>query len=83
MTFQGLVVWKLFGKGSKSEHIAVSLETPTETWMLRRLGGNAFRDSELDVLVGKRLTCQGTLVGSTILMTHWEEETNNGATTEG
>ena len=74
---------KLFGKGSKSEHIAVSLETPTETWMLRRLGGNAFRDSELDVLVGKRLTCEGTLVGSTILMTHWEEVGSSCATTEG
>ena len=83
MTFQGLVVRKLFGKGSKSEHIAVSLETPTETWMLRRLGGNAFRDSELDVLVGKRLRCEGTLVGSTILMTYWEEVGSSGETTEG
>ena len=73
MTFQGLVVRKLFGKGSKSEHVAVSLETPTETFMLRRLGGNAFRDPELDKMVGKRIGCEGTLVGSTILMTNWNE----------
>ncbi len=73
MTFQGLVVRKLFGKGSKSEHVAVSLETPSETFMLRRLGGNAFRDSELDKLVGKRIECEGTVVGSTVLMTNWKE----------
>lgn len=83
MTFHGMVVRKLFGKGSKSEHVAVSLETPTDTFMLRRLGGNAFRDSELDVLVGKRLRCEGTLVGSTILMTHWEEVGKHSETTEG
>ncbi len=73
MTFEGLVVWRLFGKGSKSEHLAVSLKTPTETFMLRRLGGNAFRDSELDKLVGKRIACEGTLVGSTIIMTDFKE----------
>lgn len=78
-----MVVRKLFGKGSKSEHVAVSLETPTDTFMLRRLGGNAFRDSELDVLVGKRLRCEGTLVGSTVLMTHWEEVIKQSETTEG
>ncbi len=83
MTFHGMVVRKLFGKGSKSEHVAVSLETPTDTFMLRRLGGNAFRDSELDVLVGKRLRCEGTLVGSTVLMTHWEEVIKQSETTEG
>ena len=73
MTFEGLVVRKLFGKGSKSEHVAVSLEMPAETFMLRRLGGNAFRDSELEKLVGMRIECEGTVVGSTILMTDWSE----------
>ena len=53
--YEGLVVKKRFGAGSKSDREAVILETDDEDLVLRREGGNAFSDSKLDELVGHRI----------------------------
>jgi hypothetical protein len=73
MQCRGRVVKKPFGVGSKSEHDAVMLVTDSGEYVLRRLGGNAFRDPELDQLVGKSIAAEGILHGYTFIMSSWEE----------
>jgi len=73
MELTGLVVKKPFGAGSKSEREAVVLHTPDGDFVLRRQGGLAYGDPDLDKLVGKRVRCSGTLTGYTFLMTDCEE----------
>ena len=46
--FVGKVTKRPFGKGSKSEHDAVYLETGEKAYVLRRQGGNPFRDPQLE-----------------------------------
>jgi hypothetical protein len=58
-----------FGAGTKSEHDAVLLVTKDKEYVLRRQGGNAFQDPELERLVGKRVRCTGTVAGYTLLIT--------------
>jgi hypothetical protein len=73
MDFSGLVIKEVVGKGSKSEHAAVMLETAKERFLLRRQGGNPFRDPELDRLVGKRIKGSGVVTGNTLIMSDWRE----------
>jgi hypothetical protein len=58
-----------FGKGSKSERVAIYLETgsPGQRYVLRRKTGPVFGDSELAGFVGKRVECDGFVTGSTLL----------------
>ena len=60
-TLEGLVILKMFARGSKSEHEAVCLETDHDTFVLRRVGGNAFYDEILRSLIGKNITARGTV----------------------
>ncbi|HKD67915.1 MAG TPA: hypothetical protein VKB84_13805 [Candidatus Binataceae bacterium] len=71
--FIGKVTKKSFGKGSKSEHNAVYLETDTGDFVLRRQGGNPFRDPQLEQLVGKTIHCRGEARGYTLVITDWSE----------
>ncbi len=57
----GKVLLQKVAEGSKSEHDAVCLETEGETFVLRRVGGNAFNDPELRSWVGKKVVLQGTM----------------------
>ena len=68
--YSGSVVKRPFGVGSKSEHDALFLVTKDGDYVLRRQGGNAFFDPELEKLVGKKIQCTGTLVGYTLLVTN-------------
>ena len=78
MELAGLVVRKLFGAGSKSERQAVVLRTAGGDYVLRRQGGLAFGDPDLDKLIGKRLRCRGTLSGYTFFMTGCSEIADEG-----
>ncbi|HEX4666302.1 MAG TPA: hypothetical protein VH207_06845 [Chthoniobacterales bacterium] len=69
----GAVVKKPFGLGSKSEHHAVMLMVGDQRYVLRRQGGNAFQDQELDRLVGKTIQGTGFVTGYTFLMSDWKE----------
>lgn len=74
MEFEGQVVKKPFGAGSKSERDAVYLVAGSgEQYVLRRRGGNPFQDPELDKLVGKSIAAEGLLTGYTLIVSHWRE----------
>ena len=71
--FVGLVTRGPFGTGSKSAHDAVSLKTDAGEFVLRRQGGNPFRDVELEKLVGKTICCHGEVRDYTLTMADWTE----------
>ena len=77
MVLEGQVVRKAFGTGSKSEREAVVLQTDAGAFVLRRQGGLAFGDPELERLVGKRIRATGTLTEYTFLMSSYDELNNS------
>lgn len=77
--FSGRVVKAAWAAGSKSDHMAVCLESGGRKLKLRRVGGNAFFDQELEALVGKSIEGVGKLLaGSTLLMSSWHEVDDGG-----
>jgi hypothetical protein len=71
MQFQGKVIRHSLGLGSKSEHLAVVLQTPEGLLKLRRPGGNPFQDPELEKLVGREIAVDGEIHQGQLLMTRW------------
>ena len=69
--FSGQVVKAPFAVGSKSEHEAIYLRSNKGRYVLRRVGGNAFYDPELQKLVGKTIQCHGVVTGYTLLINDW------------
>jgi hypothetical protein len=55
----GLVVQDTFGKGSKSEHGAVYLDTGKQKFKLKKHGGSPFGDRSLSKLSGKKIAATG------------------------
>lgn len=66
-SLRGLVARGRYGKGSKSERLAVFLETESGRFLLRRKTGPAFADPDLDPFVGEQVTCDGFLLGNVLL----------------
>ncbi len=56
-----------FGTGTKSERMAVWIDTPDGRFVLRRKEGPTYADPALDHYVGKRVQCDGFIVGYTLL----------------
>jgi hypothetical protein len=56
-----------FGTGSKSEHVAIWLQTKERRLVLRRKDGPAFADPTLEKYVGKRVECDGFVLDYTLL----------------
>jgi hypothetical protein len=56
-----------FGTGTKSEREAIWLETADRRLVLRRKSGPTFDDHALSKYVGKRVRCNGFIVGHTLL----------------
>jgi hypothetical protein len=70
----GQVVKRSTAVGSKSERIAVWLETDAGSYLLRRTNGNPFADEKLESLVGKQISAAGDVIGGkTFLMSSWSE----------
>ena len=71
--WRGKVVRKRVAAGSKSDRTAVVLinDSDSKEYILRRLGGNPFRDSKLDKLVGHELYCEGDLRGQTLILRNY------------
>ena len=68
----GTVDRRRVAPGSKSERMAVVLRADDGgEYVLRRMGGNAFRDPTLDALVGETITGTGLVTGHTFIMTDW------------
>ena len=74
MECSGEVCRKQVAAGSKSERQAVVLKTPDGEYLLRIVGGNAFADERLEVLIGKRIRAEGEVHGTTFLMRSWSDE---------
>lgn len=69
----GTVTRSRISPGSKSDRIGVVLRTGGgEEYVLRRRGGNAFRDEKLEALVGDTITGTGLVVGQTFIMSNWK-----------
>jgi len=64
---EGTLVSGPFGTGSKSERDAVWLEAPGQRLVVRRKDGPTFGDRTLVAHVGKRVRCDGFVVGHTLL----------------
>lgn len=73
MKYTGKVFKKLYAPGSKSEREAIMIKTEEGEFLLRRLGGNPFRDDSLNSLVGKTIQCEGHRTDVTLIITHCEE----------
>ena len=72
MQMTGRVIQQQYGVGTKSERQAVMLKTPEGTFILRRVGGNAFEDAALNSLVGKIICASGAIHGTTFIMSDWK-----------
>ena len=70
----GKVVMKKTSEGSKSERIAVLLQTENKSYILRKMGGNPFRDRSLEMLKGKSITVTGILDRNLLLVTAIKED---------
>lgn len=71
MKLKGTVVKGSFGKGSKSVHTAVYLDTGKNKYRLKRKGGNPFYDESLHSLIGKIIEAEGDVTD------HFFEITND------
>lgn len=56
-----------FGTGSKSERMAIWLQTSEGRFVLKRKQGPSFDDRELEKYIGKQVKCTGFLVDYTLL----------------
>lgn len=72
--YSGKVVLERVSPGSKSDRMAVQLDTGKEKFLLRRLGIRSYQDPELEALVGKRITCRGVKRGKRLYLRDLEEE---------
>ena len=69
----GTVARTRIAPGSKSDHVGVVLRTDRGgEYVLRRSGGNPFRDEALEDLVGKKITGDGFVAGQTFIMKNWK-----------
>jgi len=67
-SLHGWVRQGVYGKGSKSERVAMFIETADgRQYILRRKTGPAFDDSELPKYVGHEVKCDGFVVGTTLI----------------
>jgi len=64
---RGKVVRGDYARGSKSERVAVFLDTDRGRFVLRRKTGPVFGDPALEPWVGKLVECDGFLAGTTLL----------------
>lgn len=72
--FAGRVVKRRVARGSKSEREAVCLDTGGKRYILRRKDGNPFHDEELEKLVGKQISADGSVIGGGVfLISEWSD----------
>ena len=71
---KGKVVTKKFGKGTKSEHNAIYLESDQGSFVLRRIGGNPFSDPALKKWIGKQVKVIGIIDQHTFMAGEIVEE---------
>lgn len=73
----GKVIRRPIARGSKSERCALYLQTATEMYQLRKLGGNPFQDKGLEALAGKTVTVTGIITEQLLLAREIKEVPNS------
>lgn len=76
----GTVIAERVSPGSKSDRMAVVLDTGTLKLQLRRPGVRSYGDEELEGLVGKRVTCRGIRLGPRLFLQEWPVVEDDGET---
>jgi hypothetical protein len=71
MRFRGRVLRRRVARGSKSERTAVVLKTGRRDYVLRRAGGHARRDPQVDALVGHTVEGEGIVREYVLIMSEW------------
>lgn len=64
---RGRVAQGPFARGSKSEHVAVFLQTRAERYVLRRRDGPSYADPALQSLIGCDVECDGIIVSYVLI----------------
>jgi hypothetical protein len=64
---RGRITQGIYGEGTKSERVAVFINTADNRYILRRKMGPALDDAELKQYIGHVVECDGFLVGTTLL----------------
>ena len=64
---RGRVAEGPFARGSKSEHIAVFLETSAARYVLRRRDGPTYADAALQRFIGCNVECDGIVVSYVLI----------------
>ncbi len=72
--YSGKLVLERVSPGSKSERMAVQLDTGEEKFLLRRVGIRSYQDPELEAMVGKQVTCRGVKRGKRLYLKDLEED---------
>jgi len=72
MKLSGTVARKTMGKKSKTEYEAITLQSGTDNYILRRPEESPFKDNELEKLVGKKITAEGELVKNVFFVDKWD-----------
>ena len=72
MRFRGRVVRQQVARGSKSERTAVVLRTARRDYVLRRVGGHAMRDPQVDALIGHTVEGEGVVRDYVLVMSTWQ-----------
>jgi len=68
----GTVTRTRIAPGSKSDRVGVVLRTADgDEYVLRRVGGNAFRDEAIEALLGATITGTGLVTDHTFIMKDW------------
>lgn len=71
-SLSGTVRRRRVAAGSKSDHEAVVFDIgQSEPLLLRRRGGNAFKDPQLDALVGRRIEGLVARTATTFILDRW------------
>ena len=70
--FQGQVIEKPIASGSKSERVALCLQTESECYVLRKAGA-PFHSTDGLPPVGMEVTCEGVVRRQTLFVTSWSE----------
>jgi hypothetical protein len=65
---RGTVIETPLAPGSKSERLAVALQTGDARYVLRRRGGPSYGDTTLARLVGHAVECDGTVTSYLLLL---------------
>lgn len=72
--YSGTIILERIYPGSKSERVAVKLDTGDQKFLLRRPGVRSYRDEELEGLVGKKVRCHGVKRGIRLYLQDVEQE---------